>query len=186
MGKYIPSPRQAAKTIAEMLREAEDDHYLDCPDAEPLARAAAFVLDIIFLLILWGAFTRIYRAVIVNGIVRSLFPNFTPEFTILLNAVEIAMEAVLLFYFLVWPTSNFGGTPAKLLFGLRVIDSDTGHTLNIVRAALREIVGKLVVVPLTLGYGAAMIKLRLDRRGLHDVFSGSSVKRVHVRKGETP
>lgn len=186
MGKYIPSPRQAAKTIAEMLAEAEDDHYLDCPDAEPLARAAAFVLDLIFLLVLWGAFTKIYKTVFVAAIVRHFFPTLTPEFTILIGALELACEAVLLFYFLVWPTANFGGTPAKLLFGLRVIDSDTGRSLNVMRSAGREILGKLILAPLTLGYGAAMIKRRADRRALHDLLVGSSVKRVHVKKGEMP
>ena len=45
MGSYVPSGPRRRRSVNEALLEAEEDHFLDCPTADILLRAAAILLD---------------------------------------------------------------------------------------------------------------------------------------------
>lgn len=75
-----------------------------------------------------------------------------------------------------WFYLNKGGTPGKLLFGLRVVDSETGTHLTYGRTFRREILAKLVSgVIFCIGY--LMVLFRKDRKALHDLMIGTQVLR---------
>lgn len=82
------------------------------------------------------------------------------------------------YVYAVWTVATFGGSPAKLLLGLRVLDATSGQKLSIPRVILREIIGKALGLAL-LGGGLLMPLMRQDHRSLHDLLSQSVVKRVH-------
>ena len=69
-----------------------------------------------------------------------------------------------------------GGTPGKLLFNMRVVDSNTGANLNLKQTILRELIGK-VLSGLLLGVGYLIAAFRSDRKALHDLLAGTQVLR---------
>ena len=77
--------------------------------------------------------------------------------------------------YLILSVTNWGGTPAKLLLKLRVVDAHSGQNLSFFRTVLREIVGKVVGF-FVLGFIWPLF--RKDKRAFHDVISNSAVKQV--------
>lgn len=84
----------------------------------------------------------------------------------------VATIAVILFI------SRKGGTPGKLALGLRIRMAGTDSNVPAWRVFIREIIGKSVLWPLTLGIGAYMIAFNKKKRGLHDMAAGTIVVKL--------
>lgn len=177
MGVYVPPKPKRPKSVSETLLEAEEEHFLDCPDADALTRIAAFVLDGIFLFILATSIKRILMAVVLIPLLGSP-ERASREAIVLFNSVQIAVQVMLFYIINVWSLNAHGGSPAKLIFGLRVINRGTGQRLTLFQAVLREFVGKILLEPLTCGFGLLLPVLRKDARTLHDIVANSEVKKV--------
>jgi len=141
-------------------------------------RAAALVLDVIFLVLLFSGLDRIFTAGITLAFAKHpLWANEHVQTFIL--SFRVAMEWGLFHIYYLWTSTYYGGTPAKLIFGLRVIDIHTGQTLPLPRILVREVFGKLILNTATLGLGFFLPFTRPDARALHDLVSRSVVKKVH-------
>lgn len=70
-----------------------------------------------------------------------------------------------------------GATPGKLLFGLRVVDAETGTFIGWGQTFMRETIGRFVDA-ITLMIGVLIAVFRQDRRALHDLIAGTQVLRV--------
>jgi uncharacterized RDD family membrane protein YckC len=70
-------------------------------------------------------------------------------------------------------TCTAGGSFGKLATRLRVVDVETGGRLDPLRALARAILVALVIPPLV---------FRPDRRGLHDIATGSATVTLQVMK----
>ena len=46
MGTYIPAGPTRKRSVSDTLVEAEEEHFLDCPNADFFIRLAAALLDI--------------------------------------------------------------------------------------------------------------------------------------------
>ena len=89
-------------------------------------------------------------------------------------SVGVIISWTIGFFYFGWFYKNRGGSPGKLLLGLRVQDSETKENIGYWRAFLREYIGKLVSgVLLMLGF--IMAAFRSDKKGLHDMLSGTQV-----------
>lgn len=168
--------------MSDTLTEAEEEHWLDCPDADFFIRAGSQLLDGILCFLILSGITHLTNASV------TLLPkllNFWPQVPLSISSLQgtifylslVAKISVVYIQF-IWTVSVFGGTPAKLLLGLRVVDVRTGSKLELPRVFLREVVGKGVCV-LTAGTGFLPVLFRGDRRGAHDLLCKSVVKRVH-------
>lgn len=85
----------------------------------------------------------------------------------------VIMLAVTIFFI-----SVKGGTPGKLALGLRIRMAGTDSNVPAWRVFIREVVGKSVLWPLTLGIGAYMIAFNKKKRGLHDIAAGTVVVKL--------
>lgn len=161
----------------QVLRKEEQQFRLSCPNADPVSRMSAFILDAIFLFLAFSTIQHICDNFLWNP--RTLvylrdhnLQGFAPWIPLLLN------WSFFLFGYL-WPLVKFGGTPAKLILGLRVIDSETGQTLSPVRALIRELALKWILNFFTMGMGCLSSLFRKDNSSLHDILSRSAVKRIY-------
>jgi uncharacterized RDD family membrane protein YckC len=166
------------------LLEAEEDHFLDCPDADFLQRTAALVLDAI---LCWIMYTGIKHSCAALGtyLISWLDTGGASPEALPLSGAENAVKYVthvlqlsLLYLYLVWSVSYYGGTPAKLMLGMRVVNASTGQRLSLPMAMLRELVGKAAGAA-TLGVGFWLPLIRADKRAMHDLMTTSVVKKVH-------
>ena len=177
LGIYTPPKQIPPKSVSETLIEAEEEHYLDCPNADIGNRCAAFLLDAIFLFLLATGLKRMLTAVVLAPLFGQP-DQVSREVVVLISSIQIALQ-VMLFYFLdIWAVSIYGGSPAKLIFGLQVINRSNGKRLNLAQAILREFIGKIIVIPLSGGIGTLLPFFRQDGRMLHDLLSGSEVKKI--------
>ncbi len=182
MGTYIPTSRKRKPSLDEALAEAEKDHFLDCPNADPRARGAAFSLDVILVSLLW---TGIHHFCLTMG--KYLVP-FLPEESLPLDFLaspqtfflylSYVLKVSVVYLHFVWALARYGGSPAKLLLGLRALDVRTGSRLPLPRALLREFIGKPLGTAM-FGFGILLPFVRPDHKALHDLIAGSVVKRVH-------
>jgi len=184
MGSYVPRGSRRPKTISEALTEAEHDHFLDCPNADFWIRTGAILLDGIFFWLLWSGIRHTFSSVgpsLLAGVEQSNpLPLRSDQ---LLPFLEHVAHGLLFFLYFCATLSAFGGSPGKLLLGLRVVDAKTGAKLGFGRAIFRELFGKaLSTLPLTLGWGMAFI--RDDTRTLHDLTADTVVKRILTGSGE--
>jgi uncharacterized RDD family membrane protein YckC len=76
-----------------------------------------------------------------------------------------------------WFYKHKGATPGKMIFGLKVVDVETGANVGYGRAVFRETIGKIVSA-MILGIGFIMMLFRRDKRGLHDLLSRTEVVRI--------
>lgn len=187
MGKYVSKPPAKPRTISETLAQAEQDHLLDCPTADFMIRCAATALDSIFIYLLLSSTQNFFEALL------EYFPSQAfamslggPDWVLSLwrsgpdgiNYLSSVTKIGFVYLYSIWSISRFGGTPGKLLLGLRVLDDENGHFLPTSRVFVRELLAR----PLSffiLGGGFAAMLVRKDRRTLHDVITHSVVKRVH-------
>lgn len=171
MGKYIPFQRGPQRSLKEALEEAEEDHFVDCPEAPYLLRAAACILDAIFLVLAITSFNRLAMAFFVY------FSQEAREAPVLFSSFVIASDVTLIYIYSLWTVHRFGGSPAKLLFNLRVVEVSTGKKLEFYSIFVREVFGKPLSLVL-LGLGFLMPLIRDDRRTLHDLICSSTVKKI--------
>lgn len=175
MGTYKPSGPKRERSLHETLNDAEHDHFLDCPDADRMLRAGAQLLDLILCFLILSGIHH------VSETLRALTPTVLGDVdlarirhwntTIFYTAS--AMKLFVFYTYFIWTVVIFGGTPAKLLLGMRVLDAHSGQKLSVPRTIFREIVGKALL----LGGG---FLLGLRRRVLvHDKLSRTVVKKVH-------
>lgn len=176
MGKYRQIKVKKSKTIDETLREAESDHIVDCPNASLSIRLAAGSLDAIFLILMASGLERLFRvAVLFIGLTPD---GFSAESTPLLFSIHLALQSVLLYFYWIRTVIEYGGTPAKLLLKLRVVDSHSGNHLGFYQAVGRELLVKPLGL-LALGFGLWMALTRKDGKTLHDVVCHTTVKRIY-------
>jgi uncharacterized RDD family membrane protein YckC len=69
-----------------------------------------------------------------------------------------------------------GATPGKMIFGIKVLNAQTGMHMTFGRTLLREWVGKFLSI-LILGGGFLLAAFRSDKRALHDLVAGTIVVR---------
>ena len=180
MGTYIPAGPPRKRSISDTLVEAEEEHFLDCPNADFLVRAAALVLDAILFFLIYSALGRLQH--LFGAYLAPDFPGAPlTDAEMALNYATWLLRALAFYAFFIWTVSAFGATPGKLLLGLRIVDVSTGRKLSMTRVLLRES-GKVGLAVVTVGGGFLTVAFRKDSRALHDLLLRSVVKRIH---GET-
>ncbi len=178
MGTYSPAQRKKKRSVADTLLEAEREHLLDCPNADLPIRSAAFLLDLIFVSLGSSGIHSLIEALktsipLLLGIVSE--PS-APLVILGITYLSWLLKTAAIYLYFVWSVMRFGGTPAKLLMGLRVIHIETGDRLDYREAVVREIGGKFLT---TLSILGPLFSLRRpDRRMLHDLLARSTVKNV--------
>jgi len=149
-------------------------------------RTAAFLVDAIIWLFVWQILSNIVvlvgfpemvkmtESIAVSGGSMSYKP--TPEEMVVL----VKFSALVLVVGLIWAVvfdliflRRFSATPGKLLFGLRVVQSN-GEPLGLGRIVARTIAKGIVGVP-TLGIGYLIVAFDDQKRGLHDFFCTTRV-----------
>ncbi len=177
MGTYL-STRKRKRSVADTLREAEHEHYLDCPNADLPLRTAALLLDLILFSLASSGIQHLVNTV--KNTVPVLLGGFSEPATpaVLLGVSYLAwlLKTLAVFLFFVWTVMRFGGSPAKLIMGLRVVDAENGELLDYQRTLMRETLGKILGTVFLVG--PVMPLFRADGRALHDLISGSAVKKV--------
>lgn len=162
------SPTAEAERISQVLTTAERRHYLDSPPADLFIRTGALLLDgMLVWLLMSGAFkaTLLILAVLHRTPVESI-------------ALTWAFRGLAYAVYTTVPLHVFGGTPGKILLGLRVIDSHSGAFLSLPRAFARECLGKVLTGSL-LGLPVLPALSDPQRQLMHDRFAGCVVRKVH-------
>ncbi len=181
MGTHSPTLHKKKKSVSDALLEAEQEHYLDCPNADIPLRSAALLLDGILFSIALSGIGRLLDTAqsALPFVIGSFVETRTPLAVLIAMYVAWLLKTLTLVLYFVWSVSRFGGSAAKLIMGLRVVDVHSGACLTYHQALLRELVFKPIsAISLV---GAALAFLRDDRRTLHDLLSRSTVKRVRGR-----
>ncbi|MBF0107061.1 MAG: RDD family protein [Deltaproteobacteria bacterium] len=117
------------------------------------------------------------------GVLFGLVPNVLSAFVdeslggiliVVSTAINyiVSIAAATLYYGLFYKKK--GATPGKMVFGLRVVDSETGNFIGIGRTFLREFIGKILSM-LILMIGYIMAGFRGDKKALHDLIFGTQV-----------
>ena len=89
-------------------------------------------------------------------------------------SVGVMISWTIGFFYFGWFYKNKGGSPGKLILGLRVRDYETKENIGYWRAFLREYIGKLISGVLLL-LGFIIAAFRSDKKALHDMLSGTQV-----------
>lgn len=162
--------------MTEALLEAERGHWLDCPNAALSLRIAAVLLDLIFIYLASHGLNRLFESLGMHG--PNLLPQskalFSPFF---LGFLELFLRLSFLALYLIWSVCFLGGTLGKLLLGLRVVNSETGHFLSFGKSVLR-----FGLVLFTNMVSLAVAMTRPDGKGLHDLWCRSTVKKIRGMK----
>ncbi len=180
MGVYTPGKPGKPKTLQDALNEAEEDHFLDCPNADVPVRVAALILDVILFSLANSGVQHFFDTIesyamhLLNTSALDETGRVIATATLYLSLVTKVSAGYLFF---VWSVNRFMGSPGKLLLGLRVVSAKTGQPLRPIVALLRETVLKMVSVGSLVG--AAMPLVRSDLPTLHDKLAGSVVKKLH-------
>lgn len=169
-----------------VLNEAEQEHLLDLPVADPFQRGAAGLLDCIMAFLLGSGVDHAGNAIFTHLSNLKVTFSFSPALSeskittfIIENAgLMTRMGAIgckigFLIFAFGWLVHKFGGSPAKLLLGLKIVDLRSGKPLQVNQALLRQ----AVLIGTFPGVLAAFI--RKDKKTMHDVLTGTSVRKVH-------
>lgn len=158
--------------LKETLELAEQEHWLDCPNANWALRLASLVLDGIFIYLFVHSLDQLVETISFhNGHLRS------NTFFFVLGMVEVLVRAAFVFVYLVVSTHLWGVTLGKFLLGLRLVDEKTGRTLSLGRICSRLFWG---VTTNVVSVGVSIY--RKDHRSLHDLLTQSVVKRTRGRQ----
>lgn len=76
-----------------------------------------------------------------------------------------------------------GQTPGKKLMGIRIVSYPDYQPLSASQAWIRYLIG-YTASTLILGFGFVMIAFREDKRGLHDLISGTCVIQIQDKKAD--
>lgn len=93
-------------------------------------------------------------------------------FAVLLFSIGLNIAIIAIYYG--WFYSNKGATPGKMVFGLKVVDENTGTYIGYGRAFSREVIGKFISGIILL-IGFLMAAFRSDKRALHDLLFSTRV-----------
>ena len=172
--EQTPLKREASPNIQEALSQAEQEHWLERPNAPVALRLACFVLDLIFIYLFIHGEHRLLQTL-------SIYSATAAHATFLLNPfflgfLDIFLRTSFLFFYLIFSVSHFGGTVGKLLLGLRVVDSESGEKLSLTRSTSRLLFGLSTNL-----LSASVAMSRPDGRTLHDLLSRTHVKKVRGR-----
>jgi len=176
MGKYVQGPWGGRRSVAETLAEAEEDHYLDCPNAETGPRLAALILDAIFIVLMGHALNKITGILI--DFSESPDARLSGSSLAFFQSVKTAFMVLIWYYSQLWSVARYGASPGKLFLGLRVIESKSGSNLSFPKVFFREVFAKLLISSATCGLALLVPFFRKDGLALHDLLSGTVVKKV--------
>ena len=87
----------------------------------------------------------------------------------------LAISLIIGFFYFGWFYKNKGGSPGKLMVGLRVENFETKENIGYFSAFLRDYIGKFISGPMTLWIGYIMAGLRSDKKAIHDMLMGTQV-----------
>jgi predicted Zn finger-like uncharacterized protein len=152
--------------IAERLRDASDPAPRLLPKAGFWIRVVAYVLDF---LLLW---TVEYLLSLLIGLTVGLL-GLSAEGDPSIEVVIWLFSAALSIGYAVFFTGYCGQTPGKMALRIKVIRTD-GSPLGYGRAALREVLGKLIS-GILLGIGYLMVAFDSQKQGLHDKIADTYV-----------
>lgn len=165
-----------ADTGAPLRSESQGDQG-DALDALPRAgfwqRLTAALIDLTIL-----AVAQVFFGALLGGVAALVSWGWQLEpggWQTVMAPVKLFNIVLFLAYFIVF-TGYGGQTPGKMMLRIKVIREENGE-IGYLRAFLREAPGKLIST-LTFGFGFIMIAFQPDKRGLHDLLSGSSVVRL--------
>lgn len=176
-------------SVSDELERAEEAHLAGCPEADFTIRLAALILDCILIYVGVSGLKNLSQAlgVFLNHSPTSAWATYLdPNLTVWLSdhsnqiaaIFEITSKIVFVFIYAIVTTATSGGTPGKLLLGLRVLDSETGKKLSSFKALNRYLLAIATNVP-SLGLIYISSQFRRDKRALHDQILRTSVKKVH-------
>lgn len=140
-------------------------------------RTIAMFIDNLLLIVLWLPISLPLNLAI--GFIKKI-----PQYGSLSNIIGLyvlfyLLYEVAVFYFLGYFLNKKGGTPGKLLLGLKVVKRDTGAYLSYWQAFGRERLGKLISsLFIMVGYFWAL--LSKDRLTFHDLIFKTQV--LHLKK----
>lgn len=170
--------------MIETLQEAEEDHFLDCPNAELRLRVAALLLDVLLSTLAISGLQHLCTALETHlghlpteGLGETLTLLHANSYVIASYAF-ISLKVAFVYFYFVWSLAFAGGSPGKLLLGLRVIHTVRGTTVPFPAAFLREITK---VFGIGFLFGLIPVFTRSDRRATHDLLCRTIVKRIHGR-----
>lgn len=192
MGNYNPVESKKRPSVTDTLRAAEEDHYLDCPNAEIRIRAAALLLDIILASLAISGIQNLCLAfqshLMHLDIVSAELPAsrwqgirlfFALNATAIAAYLFISLRFAFLYFYFIWSTAFSGGSPGKLILGLRVVQIRTGGFPIITNALLRELV-RFLGIGLG-GIGLLYYFVGKEKNVFHDSLCETVVKRIHGR-----
>jgi len=165
--------------LAHSLNDSEREHFLDCPQAELPQRLASTLLDFILFSLAVTALRHLFE--MGEGIIHFTFAWAGIErLQMLLQLTQYAAnvcKVLVAYFFFIWSGFKLGGTPGKLLLGLRLIDA-SGNSPRPLTVLLREVVGKPLAALWMLGPYWVLRKLKKRKTMLHDQIFKTSVRRV--------
>ena len=136
-------------------------------------RFAAVVIDSLILMLLSNVLGQILGKLGLPGNIVDL-PKDPKQLIIFQSTFGLIISAFISFFYFGWFYNNKGGTPGKLIFGLKVVDNETREYIGYWRAFFREYFCKIIST-VTLFMGFIMAGLRDDKRALHDMIIGTQV-----------
>lgn len=170
--KPLKPDTTAAESLQAVLAQAEEEHWLERPNAPLVLRGASFFLDLIFIYLITHSIQKLLGALAFYVSESETFTSY-PSLPLLFGFLDIGFQLSFIFFYLVLSVCDWGGTLGKLLLGLRVINAHTGKKLDIPQTSVRLLLGLITNV-----LSLAVALSRPDRNTLHDQLAGSVVKRV--------
>lgn len=180
----LAKDKQSSKFSIE-LELAEEAHLKNCPNAEFSLRLASTIVDLILTYLATAGFQNINKALTLffsHAIDYAPTQSSLHDLALVVSAnsveisfiIEVCLKVFFVYFYYVVSTCFSGGTPGKLLLGLRVLNYETGKKLLPGIAFLR-----FGISLLSLGVSYLMIPFNKDYRAYHDVLTHSCVKKVH-------
>lgn len=176
-------------SIEKELERAEEAHLQTCPEADFSVRIAAFLVDCILAYLAISGLKNLSQAMSVflshgpssswGGYVGETLIVWLSQHSAQISAAfEITSKVTFVFIYFITSTAISGGTPGKLLLGLRVLDSETGKKISSAKTLTRY------VLAITFGFGSMGLiyvsgLLSTNKRALHDRIVRTAVKKVH-------
>ncbi len=136
-----------------------------------VARTAAFLIDIAFLVVVVALFFASGLAGYAAGAGGSVLSNISDAarpFAVIL----ICFKAFLCLFYFTYLGAHGASTVGKGLFGLKVVRRASGEDIGFARSFARSICYLLSAYPLCAGFLLAFL---LKGRALHDILTGTEV-----------
>ncbi|MSP18083.1 MAG: RDD family protein [Bdellovibrionales bacterium] len=182
--------RLTAKTsIAEELEKAEEEHFKNCPDAAFSIRLASVCVDGILAYLAVTGLHSICGALDLHlsHITQSSWGQQIPKVTAVFLEnraayialyIELTLKIMFFYFYFVASTAFSGGTPGKLLLGIRVLNMNTGKKLDTQKALLRLVIAVSSNL-VSCGIIYFFIPFNDRKRAFHDELTHTVVKKVY-------